>query len=135
MENSYFPRICKVPRLAASEKHTRCLHWESCGQEVGQKQPRAKGMNGLRGEALGVGPEGHEQPERPGVAKMWRTVCSTLTSAERAGSSPGRCLWHAARKEARALPSSCRPGGSTALSFHVNETFNRFLANWQEKCM
>lgn len=44
-------------------------------------------------------------------------------------------LWCAAQEEGLALPASCRPGASTPFSFHINKTFNRFLANWQEKYM
>lgn len=36
------------------------------------------------------------------------------------------------RLVARLLPSRRK---HTSLSFHINKTFNRFLANWQEKCM
>lgn len=99
MENSPFPRICKVPR------------------------PVAPGQGG------GGVPEAGELERSRGDEQSW---------ARLAGEAEGNLSGSVVRPPplrrlgaTRLLP----PGESRALSFHVNKTFNRFLANWQENRM
>ena len=99
MENSPFPRMCKVPRPVA---------------------PR-RGGGGV-----------------PGAGEPERSRGDEQSRARLAGAAEGDLSGSVARPPplrrlgaTRLLP----PGESRALSFHINKTFNRFLANWQENCM
>lgn len=83
-------------------------------------------MCGARGQAPGQG-------RAAGMAQSGREVedCTWHPRLRRKGWAP-RC---AVQEQGLAPPGPGCPGGSTPLSFHINKTYNRFLANWQEKCV
>lgn len=139
MENNHFPRMCKVPGLAAPENHGCCQSWGPGGQLKSAMSRRDEWSSGLGlGKEGGAGGQGQEEgrdwPEVLGRLR-WKTALRALAWA-------GGESWLGPQ----AGLSVCGPGGRLGcpapalpreahLSFHSNKAFNRVLANWQEKCM